>query len=239
MVPSIEQSIIAQIRDLIIDKKLGAGDKFPAELTLSKMFEVSRRNIRVVISKLETYELVKTFPQSGTVIGNIGHYALIGILDNILELKEDNLKSLLETRIFLEISTAKLAAERRSEEELKQIEEKLSQYKKKTLGGEDATQEDILFHLAIAKACGNSTLNSLMLQIAPKLVSVFEYNRIVGKTLELPTHSNQKNTTNYDTDIILEIEKHEAIYTAIKDKNPELAVQCMKNHFSDMIEDVE
>lgn len=235
MINQIEHSIISKIRDLISEGNLGAGDKFPAELALSEKFEVSRRNIRSAISKLETYDLVKKFPQSGTVIGNIGHNALLGIIDNILELREDNFNSLLETRILLEMSTVKLAAERRSEKDLNQIEEKFNLYKEKTLKGEDATQEDILFHLAIAKACGSPSLNSLMLQITPKLITVFEYNRIASMSESGSSVARNLSDKNYDKEIAHEVKLHASIYESIRDQNPVLAVQAMKNHFSEMV----
>ena len=42
------------------------------------------------------------------------------------------------------------------------------------LNGEDAVQEDLLFHLAIAKASGNSTMNTFMLIITPEIITNFE-----------------------------------------------------------------
>ena len=35
-------------------------------------------------------------------------------------------------------------------------------------------QEDLLFHLAIANASGNSTLNTFMLKITPEIITNFE-----------------------------------------------------------------
>lgn len=234
MINQTEHSIIDKIRNLIHDNKLEGGDKLLSEIVLSEKFKVSRRNIRTAISKLEEYDLVKKLPQSGTIISNIGHVALLGILDNILGLNKDNFKSLIETRILLEKSIVKLAAERRSKSELKQIEEKFIQYKKKTLLGEDATQEDMLFHLAIAKACDNPTLFALMLQITPKLITVFEYNRIASMTKYGPGDSIQESDTRYEKNTAMELGIHEAIYEAIKDQNSELAVKCMENHFAQL-----
>ena len=233
----IQNLVITQIRDLIIRENLGRGDKLPSERVLSEKFGVSRRNIKETIAKLEFYKLLKSVPQSGTFLANIGQVALIGIIENILELKEDDFKSLVETRIILELKTVELAAERRTEKDLKQIEQKFNQYKEKALKGVDALQEDLLFHLAIAKACGNSTVHTLMSQITPKLISIFEYNRIINKKKNLS--EVERNTSgklaNEDLLLIMEVERLEAIYEAIKDQKPQLAIKCMKEHFAEVM----
>jgi len=123
--------IISKIKDLIIYKNLEPGDKLPSERVLAEKFGVSRRNLKQAIAKLEFYELVKSMPQSGTILADIGQIALIGILENILELKEDDFESLVETRIWLELKTAELAAERRTKKDLKHIEKNLMSIEKK------------------------------------------------------------------------------------------------------------
>jgi len=169
-------------------------------------------------------------------LANIGQIALLGIIENILTLKEDTFKSLVETRILLELKTARLAAEKRTKKDLKQIEIKLNKYKKKALKGEDAIQEDLLFHLAIAKACGNSTIYALMLQITPKLISVFEYNRIINNGNSILEAKNSKNGVNGTTHSY--VKEHVAIYEAIRDQKPQLAVKCMEKHFKEVLQKI-
>jgi GntR family transcriptional repressor for pyruvate dehydrogenase complex len=42
-------------------------------------------------------------------------------------------------------------------------------------------QEDLIFHLAIAKASGNGTINSLMLIITPEILTNFEKYHVCDK----------------------------------------------------------
>lgn len=223
----IQNHIISKIKDLIKDKNMEFGDKLPSERVLSEKFNASRRNIREAIRKLEFYDLVISIPQSGTFIANIGQIALNGIIEDLLRLKKQDYNSLIETRIFLELKLAGLAAERRTEEDLKLIEEKLNNYKSKFLKGEDAFQEDLLFHLAIARASGNSSMNTLMLQITPKLIGAYENNRVCRKGQFI-------SEINKFVDLV-EIKRHQDIYDAIRDQNPVLAIEMMKIHFK-MIE---
>ena len=96
----IQNSIIGKIRDLINYKNLEPGDKLPSERMLSDKFEVSRSNVRQAIQKLEFYGLLKSIPQSGTFVANIGAVAMNGMIDDILRLEDSDFKSLVETRIY-------------------------------------------------------------------------------------------------------------------------------------------
>jgi GntR family transcriptional repressor for pyruvate dehydrogenase complex len=87
------------------------------------------------------------------------------------------------------------------------------------LNREDALEEDLLFHLAIASASGNSTMNALMLQITPKIISVFEMNRVCD-----------------DDEVISGLNMHQAIFDAIKEKNVAKATESMAAHFGMLTE---
>tara|TARA_B110000902_G_scaffold227557_1_gene266991 strand:+ start:22177 stop:22878 length:702 start_codon:yes stop_codon:yes gene_type:complete len=209
--------IIIGIRDLINYKNLEPGEKLPSERMLSEKFNVSRSNIREAIRKLEFYGLLKSIPQSGTFVANIGVIALNGMIEDILRLDEPDFKSLVETRILLELKTVRLAALRRTDEDLVQLREALDAYNVKVLNGKDAVQEDLLFHLAIANASGNSTMNTFMLSITPEIIIKFEKHHVCDDDLA------QRG-----------IDDHQAIFNAILDKNPQLAKQKMKEHFKEL-----
>ena len=68
----VKNSIISQIRELINFKNLEPGDKLPSERMLSDKFGVTRSHIREAIHELEFYGLLKSMPQSGTFVANIG-----------------------------------------------------------------------------------------------------------------------------------------------------------------------
>jgi GntR family transcriptional repressor for pyruvate dehydrogenase complex len=215
----VQNAIISQIRELINYKNLEPGDKLPSERMLSEKFGVSRSVVRDAIQKLEFYGILSSMPQSGTFVANIGVIAMNGMIDDILRLEEPDFKSLVETRILLELKTARLASLRRSEADLIQMEEALEAYSKKILNGEKAVQEDLLFHLAIAKASGNSTLNTLMLMITPGIITNFEKYHVCSENLAFNG-----------------IQEHRNIFEAIKTQNPGLAKEKVKEHFKTLYE---
>ena len=210
----IQKDIIGKIRDLINYKNLEPGDKLPSERMLSEKFGVTRSNVREAIQKLEFFGLLKSIPQSGTFVANIGVIAMNGMIEDILRLADPDFKSLVETRILLELKTVRLASLRRTDEDLKNIKNALDAYREKVLNGEDAVQEDLLFHLAIAKASHNATMNTFMLTITPEIITNFEKYHVCDKD-----------------QAILGIQEHTDIYEAIKNQEPKLAKEKMKVHF--------
>lgn len=210
-----QKEIINRLRDLINQKNLEPGDKLPSERSLAEKFNVSRNNLRIALQTLEYYGLVKSIPQSGTFIAEIGIIALNGMIEDILRLSTPSFRTLVETRINLELEGVKWATFRRSDADINNMENALANYSDKVIRGEEAVQEDLLFHLAIATASGNAMLNSFMLKITPEIINNFE-----------KYHVGDKDSA------FRGIQEHKNILDAIKEKNPEGAEKAMKEHFS-------
>ena len=212
---SKEKMIISEIKTLINVKNLEPGEKLPSERLLAERIGVTRSSIRNAIQKLEFYGLLKSMPQSGTFISNLGRAALNGMIDQIINIPEPDFKSLVETRIFLEIKSVRFAAQRHTSEDLEHIEQALENYQSKTLACEESVEEDLLFHLAIAQASHNPSLNQLMLSITPQIITDFEKYHVCKSDMALNA-----------------IKEHEAIVDAIRTKDPDQAELMMKEHFS-------
>lgn len=210
-----QKEIINRLRDLINQKNLEPGDKLPSERSLAEKFNVSRNNLRIALQTLEYYGLVKSIPQSGTFIAEIGIIALNGMIEDILRLSTPSFRALVETRINLELEGVKWAAFRRSDADINNMENALANYSDKVIRGEEAVQEDLLFHLAIATASGNAMLNSFMLKITPEIINNFEKHHVCDKDSAFRG-----------------IQEHKNILDAIREKNPEGAEKAMKEHFS-------
>jgi len=216
-IQSTKKRIISSIKDLINFKNLEPGEKLPSERMLSEKFNVSRGNLRDALQTLEYYGLVKSIPQSGTFVAEIGITALNGMIDDILSLPSPSFKELVEARIFLELKGVKSAAIRRTTDDLIRLENALAAYSDKVNASEDAVQEDLLFHLAIARASGNSTLNTFMLKITPEIINNFEKHHVCDK----------------DTAFI-GIQEHNDIIDAIRSQDPDAARRAMKKHFKSL-----
>lgn len=209
--------IIRQIRQLITSGQLNPGDRLPPERRLAERLGVGRTNVRDAIKKLEFYGILKTLPQSGTVVAGMGITALEGLISDVLKIENSDFAALIETRVLLETEAAKLAAERRTEQDLKNIRETLDAYRHKVKLNQPAIEEDLMFHLKIAEVSKNAVLKSLMLIITPDIIKNFIQLDIC------------KDERAFDA-----LEEHEIILQHIQDKNPELAAEAMKHHLKDV-----
>ncbi len=210
--------IIEQIRELIISGQLKPGDKLPSERKLSEAFTIGRTHVRDAIRKLEFYGILKTLPQSGTVVAGIGMTALEGLISDVLQLENADFTSLVETRVILEIESAKRAAERRSDEDLLELERALEKYHIKAGKGEEAIDEDMMFHLKIAEASKNKVLKSLMLIIIPDILTNYAKFKVC---------TNDHLKERYD--------QHKQLFNAIKAKDELKASDLMRSHLKDIL----
>lgn len=205
--------IIGQIRSLISSGILRPGDKLPSERELAERLSVSRGHLREAIKKLEFYGILKTMPQSGTVVASLGVKALEGLIANVLDLDKKDFKALMETRVILEINAARLAAERATESDIHELADTHEEMRKAINQGSPNMEEDHLFHLKIAECSHNSILRSLIGLITPDIISL-----------------SSKQDTCRDGRSRDALEEHAAILGAIRERDQDKALEAMRHH---------
>ncbi|GAB5522713.1 MAG: FadR/GntR family transcriptional regulator [Roseivirga sp.] len=210
--------IINQIKKLISSGQLKPGDKLPSERMLSERFGIGRTSVRDAIRKLEFYGILKTLPQSGTIVAGMGVAALEGLISDVLHLEGADFHSLVETRYILESNSAKFAALRRTDEDIAALESSLISYKDAVLNGGEAIEEDLMFHLKIAEAGKNSALKSMMLIIIPDILNYFKQHHVCG-----------------DGRSGKAVKEHELIITQIKDQDTQGVEEAMQAHLADVM----
>ncbi|TXF91301.1 FadR family transcriptional regulator [Neolewinella aurantiaca] len=189
--------IIRQIRNLISSGQLSSGDRLPAERKMAERFGVSRNHVREALQKLEFYGILRTLPQSGTVVAGMGITALEGLITDVLQIEEHDFSSLVETRVTLEVKAAQLAAQRRTPEDIIAIQQALQSYEVKLRSGSPAVEEDLLFHLKVAEAGKNGVLKSLMLVITPDIINSYRKYNVCEGEVELKTLHEHEEILHY------------------------------------------
>ena len=205
--------IIEQINALLSSGGLKPGDSLPSERALAERFGVGRGYVREAIRKLEFYGILKTLPQKKTVVANLGAKALEGLIANVLRMQRQDMVSLMEAREILESSTARLAAERATPEDLKSLKATHEEFLAQIGIGKTAIEEDLLFHLKIAEIAKNSVLRSLISLITPDIIQLSE---------DLDSCAEGRSN--------LSLEEHEAVFQAIAAKAPAKAQEAMAFH---------
>ena len=164
--------IIRQIRFLLDSGDLQPGDKLPAERKLAEKFQVARSQVREAFKKLEFYNIIKTMPQSGSVISAIESTALNSLISDILKMDNCDFHSLVEARSIIEINAAKLCA--------------IHNYNKKIKECGSALEEDLYFHRTIAEGSKNTVLKSMMMTITPDIMVNYAKFNVCKTNFEIP-----------------------------------------------------
>lgn len=211
--------ISRQIKRLITAGQLVPGDRLPPERKLAERLGVGRTHVREALQKLEFYGILKTLPQSGTIVAGLGITALEGLISDVLHLDNSDFASLVETRVILERQAAILAAQRRTPEDLMNIRKALEAYREKVTRGEQAVEEDLMFHLKIAEASKNSVLKSLMLIITPDIL-----------------HNFIRLDVCKDASFERALDEHQLILDHITRQEAEQAATAMRVHLQDVLE---
>lgn len=208
-----ETKILQQLKALIARGELQPGQRLPSERAMAEQFGTGRGYVRRAIQKLTFYGILKTHPQSGTVVADTGATILESLISNMLQLENFDYQSLIETRKVLETSTAAHAATRATPEQLKQLSNDHQAYSEQIAQDKDGMEEDIIFHIRIAECAQNPVLRSLIMVIAGDII---RYSRTLNTCA-----GNRK----YDAR-----REHEAVYQAIVRRKPRDAEEAMRKH---------
>jgi len=217
-VESPVDKIIDQLKQLISSGQLKPGDRLPSERALAERFGVGRTYVRDAIRKLEFYGLLKTSPQSGTYVTGYNIKMLEGILTDIINFNKDDFAAMVEARYYMEINAARLAAQRRTDEDLKLMRAAVEDYDQKISKRLDGVQEDMFFHLKIASATKNPFFESMLLILLPDLIRNIIDKRICG-----------------DNRGVSAMKEHHEILNAIADRDPDAAALAMAAHLDDIL----
>ncbi|MFA5045371.1 MAG: FadR/GntR family transcriptional regulator [Paludibacter sp.] len=211
-----EDIVISKIKELISSGVLKPGDKLPAERKLALDFGVGRTQIREALHKLEFYGIIKTLPQSGSVINGLDITTLDGLISDVLNLQSYDFYSLVETRVLLEVKAIQLCAERRTKDDIKMLEKDHKNYIKH-FNTTDRVSYDFAFHRTIAEVSHNPVFKAMLMIVIPDIMQIYQKDRICG-----PNKAN--------------LEEHAKMLEYIKNGDSELAGKIMAQHLQGVLD---
>jgi GntR family transcriptional repressor for pyruvate dehydrogenase complex len=138
---------------IITDEALAIGDRLPAEAQLAATFGMSRTIVREALARLASDGMVQARRGAGSYVKRrpserLGTHMSMDALATTL--------GTYEVRFVLEAEAARLAAQRRSNHQLDDIERALEALREALLSNAPAHDEDWLLHRAIAQATANA-----------------------------------------------------------------------------------
>ncbi len=208
--------VISQIKALINSGVIKPGDRLPAERKMATDFGCGRTHIREALHKLEFYGIIKTLPQSGSIINGLDINTLNGLISDILNLQDYDFFSLVETRLLLEVMAVRLCAERWTQKDMEAIEKAHHDYIK-NFDTPDKVSYDFAFHRAIAEGSHNPVIKAMLLVVIPDIMTVYENERICAT-----------NT--------IAGEEHEQLLNVLRNRQGEQAADIMSRHLQGVVE---
>lgn len=209
------QRIVSQIRQLLADDKLKAGEKLPPERELARVFNVSRTSVREAIKTLAALDLAVIKKGSGVFVKEAMLGSYINNVADTLVISRDEVRMLFEIRKVLETQAAAWAAQRATDSEIAELAGLILEvkfFKLNKINAELAREHDKKFHSTIIKLSHNEVLA----RIISGMFDVLDKIRITTATL--PGRAAQS------------INDHGAIVKAIAMRDPERAMKAMHNH---------
>lgn len=157
-----------QVADKVRSGELRIGDKLPAERELALQMEISRPTLREAVKVLVDAGMleVRRGPGGGMFVAS--DVVPVDLVRRASELRLGEAAAVLEARRLIEPQVARLAHERAGEEDLAPLEHTIEVMRTIVQRGyrpddEDRfLQLDVQFHLALARAAGNPTLETLL-----------------------------------------------------------------------------
>jgi GntR family transcriptional repressor for pyruvate dehydrogenase complex len=136
--------------------ELPPGARLPSERRISEQMSVSRSVVREALNRLKTQGLVRIRHGSGAVVEDANSRPVAESLERLLRRTAGGPPALIEVRLCLETEIAGLAAERRTDEHLRRLEEANAALAVAGQGLEETVAADLAFHMELARAGGNA-----------------------------------------------------------------------------------
>ncbi|MFD5589213.1 FadR/GntR family transcriptional regulator [Streptomyces sp. NPDC058733] len=180
----LSEQVIAELRTQITSGEWPVGSRIPTEPELVEQLGVARNTVREAVRALAHNGLLDIRQGSGTYV--VATSELAGVMHRRFAGADP--QHIAELRSTLEASAAKLAAVRRTEKDLKQLDALLLRREEAWESGdaEAFVTADATFHLAVVSASHNDVLTALYADLGEVLRDWLRVD--VGDELTPETH---------------------------------------------------
>jgi GntR family transcriptional regulator, transcriptional repressor for pyruvate dehydrogenase complex len=211
--PRLSDKVAEMMRETIIGRQMAPGTALPSERELGEQFGVSRTVIREAVRALAAKGIVEVRTGSGLRVASVDEATALESLTWYIRGGQIEYPHVHEVRNAIEVEMAGLAAERRTDEQLRALQDAHKRFQAVLDDVEDATLADVEFHALIARATQNELFSTLLGSIGEALIDVRRETLAVG--------SGKKT-----------VAAHAKILAAIKQGDAAAAREAMREHLS-------
>ena len=211
----ISNQVSDRILARIASGEWGPGYRLPGERQLAEEMGVSRVSIRAALQALKTQGLLDAVQGGGTRVIASSAAMDPGMME-LVRVNRENLHDLAEIRSTLEVWAVGRAALKRSAEDVAELARIMAATEADIAAGAHKSENDVRFHLAIAKASGSGIYLHIVAIIRGVLHEMLDYHRY------------ELFPSREDDQMILG--QHRAIFEGIKAGDPVAAEAAMRDH---------
>ncbi len=175
---TVAEAVIERVLSDISEGRLQAEQKLPPQREMANHLGVSNSSIREALQSLQTMGVIEIRHGVGAFVldqGLIRPVQKPGALSAVLTAKR--IEELMEARSVVEIGLARMAAERASDEQIRELGDCLVEMTRglSQSDGRLYSEFDVRFHMLLAESSGNAPLSNFAQTLGDPLKSLIEF----------------------------------------------------------------
>lgn len=217
LVPKAADILASRLREMIVGGELPPGSLLPSERDLVTESGLSRTSVRDALRVLESegFISIKVGRSGGSMVTLPGRDMVARSVELFVRTHGIRLESLLECRVAVEPTLARLAARNRTEAELEHMMELHRQFELSVDNVPEYKRINLEWHLAVARASGNEPLIALMEAITTPIRDAMDYQHVTTPEMRAGA-----------------VRAHTSILEAIRKQDGPQAARRMERHVS-------
>ncbi|PRY22084.1 GntR family transcriptional regulator [Aliiruegeria haliotis] len=208
-------AIVSQIQQRILSGELAHNSPLPSERDLMEQFSASRTVIREAVAALASRGFLEAKPRYRPIVRKPGYDTALNSVGSIVELmlrQEDGVRSLFQARVFVERGLVRDAATSATREDIAALKDALAANERAIPESDAFFATDVAFHGVLYRIPQNPLFPTLHAAYASWLAPHW------CQMLRSP----ERNQVNFAS--------HQAIYTAILERDPDAAEEALVTH---------
>jgi DNA-binding FadR family transcriptional regulator len=215
--PMLGVVVVDELVDAIVSGRLAPGDALPPEGPLSEQFGVSRTVVRESVKRIEEKGLVTIARGRGTEVRPMTAWNTMDRVVLSALIKHDETLGILDelsvVRAQLESVMAAEAAQRRSDEQVAELDRAMQRMRESTADEDVFRAADVAFHETVMELSRNRLAGNIA-------------RTLMDHALE----SSRYHGVDTPDAFALTLREHEAVHAAISEGDPVRAQDAMNNH---------
>jgi GntR family transcriptional repressor for pyruvate dehydrogenase complex len=215
VVPKASEILASQLRQMIVRGELRPGRLLPNERDLVTESGLSRTSVRDALRVLESEGFIttKVGRNGGSVVTLPGRHVVARSVEMFVRTHGIRLDSLLECRVAVEPTLARLAAKHRTASELENMTDLHRQFAASVDDVQLYKRINLEWHLAVARSSRNEPLIALMEAITTPIRDAMDYQHVTTPEMRAGA-----------------VKAHTVILQAIHDQDEQGAARRMERH---------